>query len=227
MIASTYLSDVPSLQEVDFLVAVLLAFLGFAIGLWFTRVFWMDGTSGQATTLWNRVISGVLFILTGSVPGAIQAIAFSAVGGVLSIAGFVGFFGVGLIVGYFLPQRFVATDVFARALSVRIVAGAGQPTPVEVFAFTTKFGSSKACSLLNQDETNLGRLFAIGIEQMQSVMETLSLVESSLILDVLCGVPITQVARDYGKSPVEVVRSLAKAFPDQTESSLPWSRSFS
>jgi hypothetical protein len=93
--------------------------------------------------------SFLFFIVSGTVPGAIQTVAFSKVGGVLSIAAFYGGYGVGLLIGYFREERIFATDIFATALSFRIRAGAGKPTPVEVFAFATKFGTPKACSLLH------------------------------------------------------------------------------
>lgn len=203
---------VQSVQGTDVTIALLLSVLGFGIGLWFTRAFWMDAATGETTTLLKRVQVGVLFILCGSVPGTVQAVAISKVGGVLSMAAFAGLFGLGLIVGYFLPQRFVATEVFANALSIRIRTGAGRPTPVEVFAFTNKFGSSKACYLLHLNEADLDRLFTIGIEQMTKIKRTLNLLESSVLLDILCGVPVTQAARDYGQSTRGVITILAKAF---------------
>src|SRR5689334_4848740 len=155
------IADAMPITSTDIAVASLLGVLGFAIGMWFTRVFWMDASTGQPTTLWDRIRAGVLFILTGSVPGAVQAIALNAAAGVLTIAAFCGAFGLGLLIGYFLPQRFLATDIFATALSLRIRTGSGRPTPVEVFAFATKFGPPKACSLLHLDEAELEHLFDI------------------------------------------------------------------
>ena len=134
------IAAVVPITSIDIAIASLVCVLGFAIGLWFTRVFWMDASAGQATTLWDRIKAGILFILTGSVPGAIQAIAMNPSAGVLTIAAFCGAFGLGLVLGYFLPQRYLATDVFATALSLRIRTGSGRPTPAEVFAFSTKFG---------------------------------------------------------------------------------------
>jgi hypothetical protein len=199
---------------VEIVIALLMAPLGVGIGIWFTRVFWMDASTGQPTPLWNRIQAGVLFFLSGSVPGAIQTfLASNKESGVLTMACLIGFYGFGLILGYFLPQRFVATDVFASALSSRILGGAGRPTPVEVFAFTTKFGSKRACSLLHLSDDELDHLFKIGIDQFSAVIPTLSSLESSIVLEVLCGVPITQTARDFGRSTDQVVAVLKKAFP--------------
>jgi hypothetical protein len=103
--------------------------------------------------------------------------------------------------------------VFASALSIRIRAGAGSPTPFEVFAFATKFGPPKAGKLLHLKEADLDRLFKIGIDKFGTVMSRLSPLESAVLLDILCGVPITQVARDYGQSTEDVIAILAKALP--------------
>lgn len=196
--------------EIDAVVALLVALLGIAIGLWFTRVFWIDQSTGQATTLFSRVRVGVLFILTGAVPGAIQTLAFNPAGGVLTMASFFGGFGAGLILGYFLPQRSLAQDVFLLALSTRIRMGAGNPTPMEVFAFSNKVGPEKAQKLLGLDDGRFSTSFALGTAQLGLIFATAEPLDVAVMLDAICGVPATMLARDYDLSVRQVVLILAK-----------------
>jgi len=109
----------------------------------------------QPTTLWDRIKAGVLFILTGSVPGAVQAIASMPPwrthdGRVLRrIRLWVW------TLGYFLPQRSWRLTFSLPHCRFGFAPGSGRPTPVEVFAFRDEVRSAEGVRVVHLERGNL------------------------------------------------------------------------
>lgn len=211
MIARTDLGALCSLAMTDREIfgAVALGLLGLGVGIWFTRVFWMDRISGRPKPLFERVMAGVAFLLTGSIPAAIEA--FTKDGGsfTTSMFGLVAGAGLGLVLGYFMREGNSARDMFSDALSLRVRTGGGQPTPLEVFAFGMSLGAGRAKEMLDLDDREYEQKFTAGTNLLADSFTNSTEVERAAILAALTGVPVSQVARDWGMTPGQVAGLLA------------------
>jgi hypothetical protein len=94
------------------------------------------------------------------------------------------------------------------ALSMRVRVAGGMPQPMEVFAIGDEVGSESAKRLLGLDDTQFSNLFALGASHLNPVFTAAPPLDVAVMTKALCGVPVTQLARDYGVSVQQVVDML-------------------